>query len=249
MRETNKKTKKTGREVFSEQQIATVEHAIDATYPGVDFGPDFKGALFDKYPFLQEITARNPEVQKILEFLKEKGIDRGPLFFQPYLEKPLEQGEKVPPEVMIVALADLGGSGTEEAPAFFGEGDAEFRELYENVRQKSNLSRLLNGLEEKDKEDRTKVGAAMLGWLKSQPAFAVWQMLRFEKTAYLLETSGQLNQEQSGQLKNYFFRYGENIKKALERAENLSGEHERTKQESGEREAFAFLAEQMGYQK
>ena len=46
-------------------------------------------------------------------------------WFQPHLEKPLEEGQKVPREVLIVALSDLGAAGIAEKELFFKKVDRD----------------------------------------------------------------------------------------------------------------------------
>lgn len=238
-----------GREIFSEESIQTGIFAIDATYPGVDFGPDFKGAPFEKYPQYKTIIEENPAAKETIDMLKGRGIERGPLFFQPHLESALERGEKVPTEVLITALADLGAAGIEGRSKFFAEGDAEFRELYENIRKPENLSRLLEGDGDADREDRAKVVGAMTSWLQSQPGFAAWQMLRFEKIVHLLKQNGEIDSAKEEGLRKMFEHYPDNVKSTLERVDSRKKDYERIKELGGEKQAFAYLAKEMGYKK
>lgn len=246
MRQANEEA---GREVFSEEQIRNGIFAIDATYPGVDFGPDFKGAPFEKYPYYKTIVEGNPAAKETIDMLKGGGIEKGPLFFQPHLESALERGEKVPTEVLITALADLGAAGIEGGSKFFAEGDAEFRELYENIRKPENLSRLLEGDGDADREDRAKVVGAMTSWLQSQPGFAAWQMLRFEKIVHLLKQNGEIDSAKEDGLRKMFEHYPDNVKSTLERVDNRKKDYERIKELGGEKQAFAYLAKEMGYKK
>ncbi|TSC71030.1 MAG: hypothetical protein G01um101470_765, partial [Parcubacteria group bacterium Gr01-1014_70] len=119
MREVNRLAK---REIFTEEQIHNGVWAIDATYPDVNFGQDFKGAKFKEYPYYDVAIAQNPDIGALFDELETQGINKGPLFFQPHLEKPLEEGQKVPKEVLVVALSDLGAAGTAEKEVFFKEG-------------------------------------------------------------------------------------------------------------------------------
>ena len=192
MRRVNEQGEK---DIFSEDDIRIGRWAIDATFPKADFGQsegrkDFTGAEFKKDPLYEQIVAKNPRVQEMVEFLEQKGVVKGPHFSQPHLEDPLMRGEKVPEEVIAVAVSDLGGFGMEDVQGSFGEGDREGKESFHNLRNPDTTARLINGDEAKDQEDRTKASNAMLGWWGSQPGFGMWQMMRSAKLMYLLEKMG-----------------------------------------------------------
>ena len=230
----------TGQAVFSDEDIRTLRWEIDATYPDVAF------TEFEKDPFYQEIVRQNPQVLQMAELLRARGITKGLHFFQPHLENPLQQGERVPQEVLVVALSDLGAGGlVEKAGDFFAEGDNEFKELYHNLRNPENYRRLLAGAEERDRGDRAKVSHTIFNWLSSQPGFVLWQMIRFEKIMYFLQRSGELDAEQASGLRGLSGYYESNIKASLDREERMKNEYQHKLEAEGEREAFTFLALEM----
>ncbi|MFH1253357.1 MAG: hypothetical protein V1664_03445 [Candidatus Uhrbacteria bacterium] len=233
--------------IFSKNQIETSEWANWATYPEVEMGSDYQGVPFSEYPFLTQILEQSPALGAFLEELKTQGVEKGSLFSQPYLEKPLEQGKKVPREVLITALADLGASGMDEKETFFLEGDAEMRELYGNLRKPEVFGRLVNGDSVTDQSDREKVSQAFLKWLKDQASFATWQYLRFEKIVFLLKRSKQLNSREEKDFRDLFSHYEKNIRSALRRFQEVGGEVERIKKTNGEKAAFKYLAKEVGY--
>ncbi len=223
-----------GKPLISDDQIRAIVWEIDATYPGVDLGEDFQGATFTDYPFYQQIIEQNPKVGTIIERLGESGIIKGPLFFQPHLEEPLEQGAHVPPEVLAVGLSDLGTPGMAAEPKeFFDAGDAEFRELHTNIRR------------EVQTPDREKVAREIISWLGSQTGFATWQMLRFEKIIYLLKANGQLSGEMEKGLRNLFSHFERNIEATLKRSDATQSEYNRRLQD--EKAAFGYITGEIGY--
>lgn len=127
MRQINQRV---GQEIFTEEEIQTAVWGVHATYPVVDLGRDFQGASFEEYHFYETAMCQNPALREVFGELKQKGATKGPHFFQPHLEKALEEGQQVPREVLLVALADLGGPGFGEPEEFTRTGNAEMRELY-----------------------------------------------------------------------------------------------------------------------
>ena len=242
-----KANEKAGKELFTEEQIRTAVWAVEATYPDVNLGPDFKGAPFEEYPYYATALEQNPDLKELFDELKEQGIVKGPLFFQPHLEKALEKGESVPREVLITALADLGAAGLAGDKEFFNEGDSEARELYANLRRSDVMRRLSEGGEEADKADREKVTVVLTGWLDSQPGFAVWQALRFEKIVHLLKKQNALSQEEEAGLRGQFSRYPENVRAARDRAKEARETIEKLKSTAGEKEAFLYLTRTLGF--
>lgn len=229
--------------VFLEEDIKTVGFAVEATYPEIKAGAHFK-----EYPNYEAIAKQNPKVAEVIDWLEEQGIDKGLLFFQPHLEKPLEGGDKVPPEVLVMILDDLGGPGLASPEQFAEEGDKEFQELFENIKKPENFKRLTEGDEEKDENDRKKASSAMIGWLKSQPGFAAWQMLRIEKITILLQKNGQLTDAKTAKLHSVFNKFEGNVKSALVRAQETEKKFNDIKAQKGSKTAFKFLAESMHYQ-
>lgn len=122
------------------------------------------------------------------------------------------------------------------------------RELYANLRRPETLHRLAEGNEETDRADREKISGAFINWLQSQPGFAIWQALRFEKIIHLLRQLNELNNEEEAGLRAQFSHYIENIRSARDRADTLKTQTERIKSTAGEKEAFLFLARNMGYE-
>ena len=243
-----------GKDIFSEEQIKTGRWAIDATYPKADFGPDFKGAEFEKDPLYEQIIAHNPRVGKMIEFMRERGITKGPHFSQPHLEDPLIRGEKVPEEVIAVAVSDLGGFGMEDVQGSFGEGDREGKESFHNLRNPDTIARLMSddkGKKKediiKDQEDRTKASNAILGWWGSQTGFGMWQMMRSTKLMYLLEKNGQLTPEKEAQFNSLLGHYEENLKAAAERHEAITAQFNEIKEADGDKKAFEYVAKEMKF--
>ncbi len=219
-------------ELFSPDQIATVIEAIHATYPAVDFVKDFPK------------TATNAEIQTALTALAKIGVEKGIHFFQPHLENPLEKKEPVSLETIVVALTDIAHPGIEAPAEFEQQGDAEFRELLPNI--SLHLPRLTSGESEQDQADRTSAADKMLGWLKDQRGFVMWQMLRFEKIVTLLQQQEYLDEAQEQQLRQVFGHFSENVHAAIAREENVSAAYAR-KKASDERSAFIYLATELGY--
>ena len=245
--EMRRANKEAGIEIFTEEDIRAAVLGVDATYPDANLGKDFKGAQFDEYPYFAIALEQNPYLGKLFAELKEGGLVKGPLFSQPHLEKPLEDGIPVPKEVLVVALADLGAAGFSSTEEFFNEGNDEMRELYGNLRRPEVLSRMGSGESDADRADREKAMGAFVGWLNSQAGFAAWQALRFEKIVHLLKQQNAITKEEGAGLRGQFSHYGDNIRAALERARNLKAQVEEIKSRTGEKEAFQYLAEAMGY--
>ncbi len=245
MRQANERA---GKEIFTGEQIETAGWAVDGTYPDADLGPDFKGATFKDYPYYDEAIRQNPALGDALNNLEKQGIIKGPLFFQPHLEQPLEAGQTVPREVLIVGLSDLGAAGSADNETFFKEGDDEMIELYANLRRPEVMYRLIDGNDEADRNDREKVSAAYLGWLDSQPGFAAWQALRFEKLIHLLKRQNGLATEEERGLRAEFNRFIDNIRSASERAKELRSGFDAVRSSQGEKAAFSYLAGKLHYE-
>lgn len=234
--------KLTEQEIFTEEQIYNAVWSIHSTYP------DVKGIKFKEYPYYGIAITQNPEIGPIIDELEKQGIDSGLLFFQPHLEKPLEEGQRVPKEVLIVSLADLGAAGTAEKEVFFKEGDDEMRELYANLQRPDIIHHLVNGDEEQDRVDREKVSAAFLGWMGSQSGFAVCQALRFEKILSLLKQQDDISPSEEQGLRLQFSHFIDNIRNVYARAEKLRAEFEAMKSREGEKAAFLYLAKNLHYE-
>ncbi len=245
MRKANEQAEK---KIFTEEQIHTAIWAIDATYPDITLGPDFKGIPFKEYPYYEVAIQQNPTLGKLFDELKDQGIVKGPLFFQPHLERPLENGQPVPREVFITALADLGAAGLAEKKEFFKEGDDEMRELYANLQRPEVMRRLTEGDEDADRIDRERVMTALMDWLDSQPSFAAWQSLRFEKIVHLLKQQNGMSQEEEQGLRGLFSHYEDNIRATRDRAKELKAQVKQIKSTAGEKEAFLYLARNMHYE-
>ncbi len=189
-----------GKEIFSKDDIQKQYQSIEATYPAVNGGPNFSGFPFKEFPNFADIVAQNPEARGIFEELSRQGVEKGVLFFQPHLEKPLEEGKQIPLEVFVVATADLGTGGMEGGEAYVKEGAMEYQELHPNINTES-LTRLLYGSRPEDEIDRSAVIADMLKWLQTQAPFAAFQYLRSLKLIGLLKKNGQINEKQAEELK------------------------------------------------
>ena len=233
--------------IFTEEDIRIARWAIDATYPDVNLGSDFKGAVFEEYPYYGAAISQNPELGKFMEELKGEGIIKGPMFFQPHIEMPMERGEKVPKEVLVVAFSDLGAAGLGEEVVFLREGDDEMRELYANLRRPEVMSRLINGNEEEDIKDRERVSGAFFAWLKNQPGFAIWQALRFEKILCLMRRQDDITRNQELKLRAQFCHFIDNSRASLKRSRIMEAEFNGIKSERQDKESFAYLAKNTGY--
>lgn len=233
---------------FAQEEINIVVLAIDATYPEIDLGKDFQGAEFNNYAYYEIAVTQSPILGELIKELGREGFIKGPLFFQPHLEKTLENNTPIPLEVVITGLVDMGGAGCEDNQEFFKEGDAEMREIYYNVRQLENLKRLMMGSEKKDTEDREKIAKEFLKWSESQVGFATWQALRFEKIMRLLNKNRAISEDQEKGLRDFFSHYVENIKAALNRSKELKRNYEETAK-TDEKQAFISLLQNMGYEK
>lgn len=230
-------------EIFTEEEIRIAILAIDATYPDV-----IKGATFKDYPYYEIVIRQNPDLAVLFDELKTQGITNGSLFFQPHLERPLEERQKVPREVLIVALSDLGAAGFTEKEAFFKEGDSEMRELYANLRYPEVMRRLINGDAEIDQVDRQKVTSVFLGWLDSQPGFAAWQALRFEKILHLLRRQKNIIPKEEQGLRAQFSHFIENIRYTRDRAKELRSGFQKIQSTQGEKAAFLYLVQNLHYE-
>jgi hypothetical protein len=246
MLEVNRIAKK---EIFTEEQIINAVWGVHATYPDVNFGKDFKGAKFEEYPYYNFAVAQNQAIGRLFEWLKTQNITKGLLFFQPHLEIPLEQMQKVPKEVLIVALSDLGGAGMAGKEAFFKEGDDEMRELYYNLLQPDIMYGLINGDGEQDQFDRKEVADAFFKWLENQIGFVAWQALRFEKILHLLKKQDDISPAEEEKLRFQFSHFEDNVRATCDRTEKLKEEFKKTKSNPnfGEAKAFLNLAQTLGY--
>ena len=242
-REMRRMNERAGYPVFSEEEIETATFMVEATYPGVKFGAPFK-----EYPYYTNIVEQNPGIHAVIEELEQGGINKGLLFFQPHLEKPLEEGKKIPAEAFVMVLDDLGGAGLAAPEEFAMEGDKEFQELFVNISKPKNLKRLSEGDDERDETDRQKAAGAMIGWLKSQTGFVAWQMLRIEKIIILLRQNGQIDTAQEERLHAVFKRFIPNIYATLERARDTERNYNVLKEDAGSKAAFGYLARAMHYE-
>lgn|SRR3989338_8114664 len=228
---------KSGRAVFSEEQIKTAVRAIHATYSDAKFD-----AQFTEDPFYEKIAEQNPNIDKIIKGLEAEGLTKGALFSQPHLESSLERGEDVPEEVVITALADLGSAGIAKEPKdFFQEGDEEYQELTPNIAK--NMDRLVKQEGPQEERERAMAVGALQKWLEGQIGFATWQMIRFEKILYLLRRNGQADENKEAALRNLFGNFEQNIMASLERAKKAKAKPET----ESDKETFLRLVRETGY--
>lgn len=239
--------KEAGETIFTQEDMEITKWEVDATFPKSDFGPDFKGVEFVNDPYYEEIAARNPAVARMVTYLQEHGITKGPHFSQPHLEDPLlKEGREIPLEVFTVAFADLGAAGSVKNPEeFFTEGDNEGKETYHNLRKPENIKRLLDGNEAKDTEDRAKASQALMGWLSSQAGFAMWQMIRFEKVMNAMVKNGQMTSEREQKARELLGKHEVNIKASVDRVARVKAEYNRILNEENDKAAFAYVAQEM----
>jgi len=228
---------------YSHEDMTRSCLAAEVTYPGVDLGPDFKGAAFESEPLYGALVQQNPVIAELVSLLKKHNIDRGPHFFQPHLEEPLKRGEQVDPLALAMGLLDLGtcGLASPESGAFTREGNAEYRELHPNV--PAHLERLLLGKTAQDREDRARVEQDLLAWWLSQPGFALWQLIRFERIMGWVGRNRQCNQDQIAQLRHLFRYYRDNVQLGLASALALQSSYR-----GGAYADSDFLFTTMGYQ-
>jgi len=258
-------------DVFDVNEIQEAVDGVLATYPRDHFrAPDFQGPTFGEgsetyKAYLPEIAARNPAILEVLEKLKEEGITKGPLFSQPHLEAPLEDGKRIPTSVLMIAWSDLSPAGAASSRIFARGGNNEFIEGKYNLSALSLLSdeeivALQNSSESTVKEKLLEVrtdlapeemrmaAQNMLDWQKSQVGFIVWQMLRFEKNVYLLRKNGQIDEAQEVRLRSIFNKFEVNIDAALKRYKELKAATRASLAEGGNvAEAYYLLADNMGY--
>ncbi len=237
------KNKEAGQYIFSDNEIKTAKLAVDVTFPGVEGGPNFAGVQFKDDPFYKKIVEKNSSLGKKINDLEKPPVSivRGIKFFQPHLETLLEKHEKVPEEVLIMAMTDLGGSGIASAEQFAKEGDAEFREIHPNIGK--NLEKLSSDPEMT--AERATVVRKMEKWLDDQISFVVWQALRFEKITLLLKERGQLDENKEKELRKFFGNYESNIEASLKRA----GDIKKNIESMNEQQAFDYLIVKMHYVK
>lgn len=232
----------TDERIFTSQDRKKFRWAVETTFPEIDFGKNFTDC-----PFLEQILKRKSSLRDLLRELKVLGIEKGARFSQPHLESYLEKDMDVPCEVLIIGLTDLGAAGMDDEKTFFLEGDAEMRELYGNIRKPKVLSRLINGDEIADQTDRQAVACAFLKWLNDQAGFAMWQYLRFEKIMFLLNQDKKISRKEEREMRSLFNHYEPNIRASIERAKRIKIDFEKLTSEKGEKEAFRYLAKELGY--
>lgn len=145
-----------GNSVFNEKAIQEMRLAIAATFPEFNFTATIPDEAFAKY-FSGEF---GEELRRYKTGIK---------VWQPHLEP------GSPITALAVAEADLRGEASSKN---FGDyrrgGNAEFRELSVGLRKTID-----GGVENIPQEDRAKISGAILGWIKSQVTFAMWQKVLF----------------------------------------------------------------------
>lgn len=257
----NKQARMVGKsDVFSRQEIATAVWAIHATYPEPFFNrpfADFKSedGTIDYYNIARQ---QNPPLAELLDDLAKSDppIVAGLLFSQIYLERPLEQNQKLPLEVFAIANADIEGSSLAKTPeASFHLGDRECLELHHNWRDPGTFHRLMHGNAPEDVRDRNLVlndpghqpNRGALAWLDLQVGFAMWQALRAEKEHYLLCREGdnvnQISPDQAAALRQDFSHAVSNIRATLARAKRVR----KAIAGLGEKEKFQYVACEMHF--
>jgi hypothetical protein len=247
-------------DVFTQQEIAIAVWAIHATCPHPSFDKpfaDFKSedGTVDYYKIARR---QNPALAELLDELArcDPPIIAGLLFSQIYLERPLEQNQKLPLEVFAIANADIEGSSLAKSPeAAFHLGDRECLELHHNWREPGTFHRLMHGNSSEDVRDRDLVlndsghqpNRGALAWLDLQVGFAVWQALRAEKEYYLLSMGGdsvnQISANQAMALREDFSHAVANIRATLARATRVR----KAIVGLGEKEKFRYVAREMHF--
>ncbi len=243
--------------VYNKKDIDTAKLGIQVTYPGVEGGPDWRGVLFDNEQdkeYYDNAIKNQKGFGEMVERLKQKGIVKGIKFFQPHLENALQKGEKVPEEVLIMAMSDLGGSGIISAEQFEKEGNAEGREVKSNI--VNNMKNLLS--QEGWVSERENVVRDIQSWFDAQVTFPVIQAIRFEKIVSLLKKNGQLDSGREAGLREMFSHFTENALGSLKRAEEAedyragkiddNGNIKTQAEKPDEMSVFKYMAKRMGYE-
>lgn len=227
-------------EIFTPDDIKIGRWSIEATYP------DVRSMAFRDYPYFQTALQQNPALVELFQNLESASVTGGLLFFQPHLEQALEDNLPVPEEVLIVAMADLGAAGMGDQEVFFHEGNDEMRELYINLRQAGVLQQVIQ--DPNRAEDRKAVAKTFLGWRKTQPGFAAWQALRFEKIISLLKRNQPevLPADRESQLRAQFSHYIDNTNDALHRYQQYAQQFA-SAAEIGDPSSLWDLAKTLGY--
>lgn len=233
--------------VFSEEQITTASLSVKATYSRAEFGKKFSAE--ERHA---EIIAKNPELTALVATLAEEGVDSGPYFFQPHLKRMLAEakanGTKVAPEILTMALSDLGGAGMESKEVMAREGDNEMRELLKNVRRPEMLQRLLSDDSPEAASDRAAVAKAFLGFVGMQPGFITWRWIDYLDNKEMAKDTGSIDPAYETDLDAESNHFKTNALAAVERQKMLRGDYDSAKASLGERHAFESLARSVGYE-
>jgi len=233
--------------VFSEEQIANAVLSVKATYARAEFGKKFSAE--ERHA---QIIAKNPELAALVATLAKEGIDSGPYFFQPHLKRMFAEakanGTKVAPEILTMALSDLGGAGMESKEVMAREGDNEARELFKNVKKPETLQRLLRDDSEESASDRAKVAKALLGFVAMQPGFIAWRWIDYLDNKEMAKDTGSIDPAHETDLDAESDHFKTNALGAVERQKMLRSDYESAKASLGERHAFESLARSVGYE-
>jgi len=229
MRDANKQV-----EIFTEDDIRVVTLAIEFTFP------EFKLAKFADYPYYAQALENNPKLIAAIGEMREGGTRDELYITQPHFDEALEAENKIPRPALIMAVADLATSGMESASDFFNEGDAECRELHENLRDPKRLETI-------SEIECIKVKNMLLNWLDGQPGFVAWQALRFEKLMYRLNEKNELSQSEIDKMRLHFCQFENNIRASMVRAQSMRETVENFVSQQGEKAALISLMKTMGF--
>jgi len=154
----------------------------------------------------------------------------------------------------VIAQADLRNEVSNGSPeAFRKGGDAEFRELNENI-----STQIKQGVDKITQEDMTKIATSILGWKKVQIGFAKWQKELFLKN---LDQNKTINDSSKAEeikkaLKDLYGvkedsngSFDKNIKASQQRYDDLEKGYSAEKLSQINRDDFVRLLEETGYSK
>ena len=152
--------------VYTPDILAKIKAAVGATYPDAGMVP---------LP-AESVIVNNPNAEL-------KPVDLGPYLIKDkegrYLGLKFDQPLLNPDSdisTLAVAFGDLMYAGKVDSATFRQRGNGEFREISEKMSYYVG-----KGMDQISSEDKPKMATAMLGWIKSQISFVLWQKIRFNE--------------------------------------------------------------------
>ena len=217
------------RDVFDDETKTTLRSAIGATYTEAEFA-----AVLPK----RAMSVTHPDGRR--ETLNQK-YTVSPKFFQPELT----------PESSLLALAlataDIRGTvgAKQDFKEFREDGNNEFLEL----QQKAIVAEIKAGIERISPERRNEIIKTILGWVKFQVPFAIWQRELFHESIKKNEraaASGKRKEIIAALNAEYRF-FDQNIIAARDRYERLEKERILTGEQSElNDEKFSAILREIG---